>query len=352
MSKLVFRVTRFALIPAMCFFAGCATKLTTTVDMPAKNGNVINYKTVAVFPFDTSRRGSSDYSGDLEAVIVSAKAGEKTFFTVVERSKIDTVMKELNFQMSVADPDSMVEMGKQLGVEAMWFGHSDRKYDESSYEEGRRKCDKDGKNCQDYKVRCVQKTLTLNVNPRLVSTSTGKVVYSNLLTDTISVGRCQDEDPVSENQLEALAKQNILTAFRKDIAPYAEDVKLELMSSKDGITDDTSKDKLKEGIRLAKDKRLDRACETWNTILEKNPEAVAPAYNYALCLELAGEYQKAIDILEKIEKVLPPSGFFGNTLSMFSIKSTQSELVIGAIERNKANIENREKLKKQMSTVQ
>ena len=186
------------------------------------------------------------------------------------------------------------------------------------------------------------------MNPRLVSTSTGKVVYSNRLTDTVSVGRCQDEEPISENQLESLAKQNILTAFRMDIAPYTQDVRLELMSSKDGLTDDASKDKLKEGIRLAKDKRLDRACETWNAILEKYPDAVAPAYNYALCLELSGEYQKAIDILEKIEKVLPPSSFMGNTLSMFSIKSTQSELVIGAIERNKANIENREKLKEQM----
>lgn len=327
--------------------SGCAVKMNATVTMPANESSVLLYRTVAVFPFKS--RNGVDYTSKFEAVLASAKENGKNIFMVVDRENIDKVMKEQKFQMSISDPDSMVEMGKLLGAEAMWTGSSDSSYSEAGYTEKRTRCGSDGKSCYDYTVNCVKKSVSMDLTPKLISTSTGMVVYSSRISENVSVGVCRDYSiQVTRNELESEALEKVLASFRQDVAPYDKNIYLELMSGAGDISDKDSKKLLKEGLGFAKDKRLDRACGAWKKALEKSPEAVSPAYNYALCLEIKGDYEGALKSFEELEAVIPPSGSFDRFLDMFSLKAARSRLVKEAIDRNKKNLENRERLKAQM----
>lgn len=333
------------LVLFLSLMSGCAVKVNTKVTMPANEAAVLKYRTVAVLPFKD--RQGKDYTSKIEAVVVSPKENGKSIFTTVDRENMDKIMKEQRFQMSLADPDSMVEMGKLLGVEAMWTGSADSSYSESSYTEERTKCS--GKNsCSSYTVSCIKKSASVELTPKLISTSTGKIVYSNRISEQASAGMCSDTSrQVTKNELESQALEKVLASFRRDIAPYEQDVNLELMKDTEGISDQDSKKLFEDGVGFAKDARLERACDAWNKVSEKNPNAIAAVYNRALCLEVKGDYESALKVLEKLEALVPPSGFFAKLLDDFSLKSSQSKLVKDAIDRNKKRIDDREKLKAQ-----
>lgn len=334
------------LVLFLSLMSGCAVKVNTKVTMPANEAAVLKYRTVAVFPFKSQQ--GEDYTSKIEAVVVSPKENGKSIFTTVDRENMDKIMKEQHFQMSLADPNSMVEMGKLLGVEAMWTGSADSSYSESKYTEERLDCSGKGDNCRRYTVNCIKKSVSIDLTPKLISTSTGKIVYSNRLSEQVSANMCSDDSgQVTKNELEAKALEKVLASFRRDIAPYEQDVNLELMKDTEGISDKDSKKLFEDGVGFAKDARLERACDAWNKVSEKNPNAIAAVYNRALCFEVKGDYESALKVLEKLEALVPPSGFFAGLLDKFSLKSSQSKLVKDAIDRNKKRIDDREKLKAQ-----
>lgn len=323
---------RFFLLSMVLLLVGCATKINTVVTMPAKHADVVKYNSVAVVTFDHNK--ANDYTLEFESIILNAQANGQKVYKVVDRSNIDKIIKEHSFQMNMADPDTIVEMGRLLAIDAIWTGSINGTQDQRRYQEKRTKCENN--KCREYNVSCVNKSFSINVVPKLTAVSTGKVIYSKSFTEVASVDECVDESvttPFATLQKRALNK--VLEKFKQDIAPYEVSVSLEIMKDTKGIEDDNSKTIFKDSIKLVSDGKVDMACQILETVYKKYQQVPSVAYNYSLCLETRGEYQASIDILEPL--ITGP----------YPLSSSQRTLIYNAIDRNKQNIVNRDALEAQ-----
>lgn len=316
--------------------SGCATTVHTIKLVPAEAVEVPEYKTVAVLDFHGNR--GRETASNIESIIAKAEVNNKKIYTVVDRDNINKILSEQKFQMTMANDDTIVDFGELIGAEAIWSGFAESKFNRSISYETRSKCshyNRDGK-CMGYltiNVPCETRNLYYKVAPKLTSVSTGKVVYSRIFESNESSYACQDESYgwFSENQLYKMAENKFLRKFRTDIAPYVEEVSIVVMSNKNG-TNDTSLQYLKSGIAFIKENRVEKACELWGKGLQSSPDSIALLYNMGVCAELTANYKEALDFYKKAENA--------------SLKPVKE--ISNAIERNKVNIENQEKLKQQM----
>lgn len=325
----------FVLVSLVILLAGCSVTVRTTKIVPAEANDVTQYKTVAVLDFKGNR--GRETSSDIEALIAKAEVNNRKVFTVVDRDNINRILNEQKFQMTMANEDSIVNFGELIGAEAIWSGFAESRYNVSISYETRSKCShyRDGK-CMGYvsvSVPCEKRSLSFKASPKLTSVSTGKVIYSKIFEGNESSYACKDDSYGwrTESQLFNAAERKFLAQFRLDIAPYAEEVMLSVMSKKDG-TNKLSAQYLTNGIAFIKENRTEKACELWEKGLGETPEAISLIYNMGICSELAGNYEKAVELYEKAEDVS------GRPVREIS----------DAIERNKINIENQKKLRSQM----
>ena len=288
--------------------SGCAIKVETAKLVPAGSTNVTTYKNVAVLDF-TGNIGQ-DVARKIETVIVDAEVNKKKQFQLVDRTHFDTVLKEQKFQMTMANEDSIVKLGELIGAEAMWTGHAVKKEEhQNSYEE-RRTCgsyDSAG-NCTNYynkKIPCTTKIVNVNVMPKLISVSTGEVVYSDSFLKTEKSKSCKEGgyDGLSYSQLYDKSINSILKEFRIAIAPYLEHVEISLMDSTKGIVDKKAKELLKSGLSYAKNSRMERACELWKKGLALEKESISLLYNVGICYELENNFEEALNYFNKADYV-------------------------------------------------
>ncbi len=317
------------------FLSGCASKISATKIIPAGATEVTKYKTVAFLDF-TGNKGR-DASSRLETIVIKAEVNDKKQYSVVDRANIATIIKEQQFQMTMANPDTIVDFGQLIGAEAVWTGYAQSTYNVTRSYETRTKCVSyvDGK-CryyQDYKVPCESKNMSINIIPKLTSVSTGQVVYAKEFKGQGASYGCSDSLflPQSEGELYENAIKNILYKFRLDIAPYVRTVQIELMSKTEG-TNDSSKILLKNGISFAKSSRIEKACELWHNGLKESPYSISLNYNVGVCKELSNNFSDALSYFSKAED------YAGKPVKVIS----------DAINRVKETIENQKTLKQQM----
>lgn len=323
----------------ICFLliitSGCATTINASRIIPAANSEVTKYKTVAFVDF-TGNQGI-DASSKLESTVIKAEVNGKKQYEVVDRKNIDKILQEQQFQMTIANQDKIVDFGQLVGAEAIWYGNAQSTFDIIRTYETRSECARyvDGR-CtvyREYTVPCEKRNIIVTVSPKLSSVSTGRVVYSKDFQERESSYSCSDSlfSGRTENELYIDALNEILYKYRIDIAPYVENIKIELMTKKDG-TNKKSLELLKSGVEFAKVNRMEKACEIWNSGLKETPASVSLNYNMGVCNELSSKYEKALNYYLKAED---------NSLK--PIKTISK-----AIDRAKENIENQKTLKKQM----
>lgn len=315
--------------------SGCATTINASRIVPAGSTEVTNYKTVAFLDF-TGNKGI-DASARMESTIIKAEVNGKKQYSVVDRKNINKILQEQQFQMTVANPDTIVDFGQLVGAEAIWYGNAESMYNVTRSYETRSECVRyvDGK-CsvyREYRVPCENRSILVTITPKLSSVSTGKVVYSKDFQEKSSSYYCTDSYYMGRTEADLYndALNRILYKYRLDIAPYVETVKIELMNKKDG-TNKKSEELLKSGIEYAKVERMEKACELWATGLKETPASISLNYNMGVCSELSSNYEKALNYYLKAEdNALKPIKTISN-----------------AIERTKENIENQKTLKRQM----
>lgn len=323
------------LVSAAFILSGCAVTVNTTTVIPAGAPSVTDYKTVAVLDF--SGNAGKNISPRVEAVISKAEVNNRKQYTVVDRNNINKILQEQQFQMTLANPDTIVEFGELIGAEAIWTGLAQKDFNITTSYETRRKCGnyRDGK-CISYynvSVRCEQRDLKLVVVPKLTSVSTGKIIYSRDFKGSDYNYYCHDYSYAADTESDLYEKvlTKILRNFRIDIAPYTKDVSIKLMDKKDG-TNDKSLALLKNGLTFAKNNRMEKACDIWDRGLKETPDSVSLNYNMGVCYELSSKYEYALKYFLKAEDT---AGKPVKTISH-------------AIERTKENIENQKKLKRQI----
>lgn len=310
-----------ALVPAAVFFilACVPPAIKTTMLVPAKYHEASQLKEVAVLPFDGKDGGN--FSSEIEATLVSINIGDKQYFSLVDRVKLDKALNEMKLQQSgIIDEKKVARIGKMVGAKGIYTGViTESGSSDSSYRESRQKCtyyateyDKKGnarQKCvtwQEYTVPCTKRTASFAFTPKLIEVETGRVVYSNNIRGSIDASVCSDsQKPLpSEQELMNEARKSAKLQLRTDIAPYYVTMDIQLMDSPDGITSDAAKAKLTQGINFAKNSRLDRGCEIWGearTVASSSPSLL---YNLGICSEVTGDLEQAADLYKKADKLL------------------------------------------------
>ena len=104
------------ILVTMIALSGCATKINASKIIPAGATEVTRYKTVAFLDFSGNK--GRDISSRLETVVIKAEVNNKKQYSVVDRANIDKIIKEQQFQMTMANPDTIVDFGQLVGAEA------------------------------------------------------------------------------------------------------------------------------------------------------------------------------------------------------------------------------------------
>lgn len=316
-------VIKFLLLAVALFtMASCAQPVAIKINFfePAKYHEASKLREIAVLPFDGT--DGAGFAAEIEGLISSVNIGEKRYFTLVDRMKLDRIISEMKFsQSALVDPANAANLGKMVGAKGIYTGVvTASNASDNLYTEDRTRCvqheikyDKKGRpyegKClryERYKVKCIERIAIFSFVPKLIEVETGRVVYANTISQTAKASACEDSmKPLpSAVELIAKAKQSAKEIFRRDITPHYVTLEVKLMDAKDGITSNQAEEKLKQGIDFAKVNRMDRACELWAEARILSPNAPSILYNLGICAEVAGDLQQAYDLYRKADRLL------------------------------------------------
>lgn len=333
--------------------SGCVAPPTQTaipVTVAARSADAVRLKRVAVLPFE--RRSNVDVTAEIEAALAGITVEGKTFFTVVERQRINELLRELKRQESgLVDPQTALQVGKMLGAKGVYTGAITRAdTSDSNYNEARRRCtqhetlrDKKGKpyqgrcvSYQSYNVSCTRRVSVFSFAPKLVDVETGRIVYATDLKGDAEAAVCADEGKplASQQELFDQAKRKAIDQFRRDIAPSSTTLRVTILEETSLIKSEAAKQTFGQGVAFAKGGRMDRACEFWNQILETEAQAFQLVYNVGVCHESQGNLTQAFAMYERADRLL----------------TAPNNVVSSALARVRRNMDNEQKLRTQIGT--
>ena len=320
----------------------CSTTIPVKVRKPAEL-NIGSARTIAVMDFDFI--GSWDFSagekdskkplGALAKAIAKknkklnpekaypgsnvseqfvAKLVQNGYYTVIERSQIDEILKEQSLSLSgLVDEEQVVQVGNMIGAQALITGsgtYSVKDVGEwEKYKE--KKKNKDGKKVSVEKERYnIIRHVSTQITFRVIDVNTGSVIASK--TNKASNKSKSWKYKSSGKDESAAAKglkdwkpivtglvSNILDKTVRQIAPHT-------VTQKREIEEGESK-KMKSALEYAKRDLWDEAKEIWEKVLAakktKKEDRIAATYNMGLFYEIFGFFNDAEIHYEKAYKL-------------------------------------------------
>jgi len=287
----------------------CSTTTTISATNTARVPEVAKIKTVAVYPFE-GRHGDI-YRAEIESLLVSANLNGKRYFSVVESSKLDSVIKAQRLG-AIYDESTVTKVGRLIGARGIFMGSvtTDTVAD-NYYRVSTQKCtytDKNG-NCKGWfnvPVFCIRRSANVGFTIRLVNVETGIQSYNRDVSGQAVSESCRGRNRSLEDReaLRRRARQVAYEKVRRDVAPYTVNLNIELMDGTDGIKSGRAKQDLKSGLLFAEAGRLDRACELWREARTLAHQSIAIIYNIGVCAEAAGELDNALALYQEADRLL------------------------------------------------
>lgn len=330
---------------------GCAAKMNMEIISPAGNSNIGDYKNIAVWDVSL-REPYANYTDVFEDTLSGIVFGEEPVFNVKKDKYIIKMRQDI--QLNPNDTASVINTAKSLDVQALWFGVLSEDYFEEDFKQTKNSCEESkpggpDDHCGSYIAFCTSKQLVVNAEFFLIESEVGAKVYSEILSGSAKSEVCSDsDDVVTLEDLRDESIKKIADKFRRQVAPYKENVKVGIMTGSKGINDIASIELFDNGVGFAQEGRMDKACASWTKAYEKNPYAYGLMYNIALCKEVDGQYEEAIKLLEELDKILPPASFTNKLNYWFKVQDLPNSMVQSSITRNKKHIADRALLKEQV----
>lgn len=301
------------IIAAAVALVGCAAPTSTPVAVvrPAESDRATSLRRVVVVPFE-SRAGAIDITAEVESMLASVQVNGQHYFTVVERARIQQLMKELKLAESGAiREDSAAKLGRMLGAKGVYTGSITRSdVANESYQESRTRCisyeqkrDKkgnvsDGKclKYQDFMANCTRRTANFTFLPKLIDVETSAIVFAKEAIGSASDSACQGEPGglPDGTKLLAEARTNAVSKLRAAVAPSVETLHVRYIDGNDGIQVPAARDKHASALAFAKEGRTDRACVLWSEALLLDSKAVPVLHNLGICEEQRGNLAEAL----------------------------------------------------------
>lgn len=338
----------FLFCVVICVYVSACAKpsVKTTTLVPARFDEPSKIREVAVLPFDGP--GGEAFSREIEGALSSIMLQDKQYFTLVDRMKLDKTMTQMVLSQSgFVDTGTASKIGKLVGARGIYTGVVEANCTDSPFQEQRTRCasyktsrGKKGNQIQEcaryqnYNVSCTKRNASFTFIPKLAEVETGRVVYSNSNSGSAHASKCSDDNrPLpSRSDLISKAKQDAMTKFRNDIAPYYVQVEISLIDSKKDINSKEAIRKFEQGLEFAKANRLDRACELWREANTTSPNSMSILYSLGICAEISGDIVKAFDLYKKADRLL----------------TSPNDTLTAALGRVSMKIQDRKKLKEQL----
>jgi tetratricopeptide (TPR) repeat protein len=235
-----------------------------------------------------------DYRGGDKSKIY-IKGVRTNVFNVIERTQLDQVLKEQNFQISGAvDDNQAVEIGKLLGLDALVLGSLSYTYKDEK-EEVLKNTDKDGKITYTYPIK---RTVTAEARMKIISVKTAQILGTKNSSISREDAKSSDKGYPSFQSLQdphLLADacyQSIALYFVNYFTPYFSyenfDIKNIKVKEYKARADDAEKF-LKQG-------EINSAYKLYKAIYDVDNYNPQVAYNLGVLYEVVGDYDQAFEV--------------------------------------------------------
>lgn len=328
---------------SIVLFYACSTTIPVKVRKPAEL-SVGSARTIAVMDFDFT--GSWDFSageknttklkqalaraltkgnkklpdpktaypGSKVTDLLIAKLVENQYYTVIERSKIEEILKEQSLSLSgLVNEQQAVTVGNLIGAQALITGSGSYSVkDEGEWEKYKEKVKNDeGKKVEVEKERYnIYRIVDVNITFRIIDVNNGSIIASktNHASNSSSKRRYKGTGKDEANAAKSLPDWNpivtdlvnqVLTRTVQQIAPHT-------VTEKREIEEGDSK-KMETALEYAKRDLWDEAKAIWQEVADKKKsekeDKIAATYNIGLYYEVFGflddaesYYQKAFEL--------------------------------------------------------
>jgi tetratricopeptide (TPR) repeat protein len=99
------------------------------------------------------------------------------------------------------------------------------------------------------------------------------------------------------------AKNQALRKFQQMMAPHYVSREFVMLEKDDTTPPAAAKEKIDQGVKWAKEGRLDRACEFWQEAYSLHSQGYAIHYDLGLCAEMVGKLPEALEYYEKADRL-------------------------------------------------
>ncbi len=276
---------------------------------------------LAVIPFgNLDDKNAVVIASEIEATLSQIQVRNAPYFTLINRSKISDVLKELRLtQSGLLDDQTASQIGRLVGAKILLVGDytigefQDRNTTEerTDYDTDKRICKKyDAKGqCiqwewRKYNVSCTSRFGSFTIRPKAVNVERGTVLYSTALRQSSTDKLCEDEKNevlATRTEMIEFMLQRTVTAMSRDIAPYVVNEPLPFIEKTTGMNEADAKTYNEALIFiLASPPRVDRACAIWKGMY---PRVTTFTILHALgvCAEVDGDLTLALEFYTKAD---------------------------------------------------
>jgi tetratricopeptide (TPR) repeat protein len=298
---------KYAIALLTLFLCACGTKVTMYHTAPPRNGAPVVHR-VTVMPFEGDRGGY--VTSSLATMLPQLKYEDAQAYQVLDRENIKDIIAEQEFQMTIADPDTMMEFGMLAGIEGGFTG--DIFYDNRvSYRQEERSERVDNRTRR-YFVTCTDKEYSLRLGIKLTDYRTSSVIYSRSFAEAVTERSCPDQGYYNSYRDYYVEMANsVLQEIKQDLGEYQVQTAANLASKDELIEDKADKKSFEAAVEFMESGDANRACEAWGALEMKYNYAPYVAYNLGVCSEMSGDfdgalkrYNKAANLLEKPDKMV------------------------------------------------
>lgn len=274
-------------------FTACSQKVTVSALQPAEIAQASQTKKIAVTAFRTDYVNLAD---KIEASIASQSIDGKPYFTPINRSDLDKIIKEQKLQNSgLLEPSTVVEVGNLLGAQAIISGSVNKpSMKDDYYYVERTKC-KDDK-CWKVRVSCKKRTITLSAQIRMIDVSNAGIIYADTPSRKRQWSHCAD-DTRTLPSLNAGAQQlarSIANSFAYKLTPHYQNISVSLLEDPDLEYDELQERLLKNALVYIEQKRYDKAQQLLERLVEStHQQSYVPLYDLGVLYEAQGNFSEA-----------------------------------------------------------
>jgi TolA-binding protein len=282
---------------------------------PARESNAKKMRRIAVI----HDRRSSISGSILETNLTGIKLNNSPYFTLVDRSRIDAIIKEQKFNDGMlTNSATRIKLGKLTGADTLINASYSTKIDSSRYSEKRSECTEKGDNwykckkSRKYTVSCTKKTAVVILEPKAVSVESGQIIFSNHYSEVAESKVCNDSNDAlpTDEELVGSALARITKELKFDVAPFTLTTDVNLMESDSSEMPDNAEKLFDMGIEFVQEGMYKNACQMFTKAQTQYSSSIAITYNNAVCAEFLADiemadafYSKATTMTDEIDEL-------------------------------------------------